>query len=53
LYFPGHLRALIDDFAERDRDAKYLEIRSPHGHDAFLIEWDQMERALRWALEGA
>ena len=53
LYFPTHLRALVDDFAERDRDAKYLEIRSPHGHDAFLIEWDQMERALRWALEGA
>lgn len=25
----------------------YDEIQSPHGHDAFLMEWDQLERMVR------
>jgi homoserine O-acetyltransferase/O-succinyltransferase len=27
-------------------DAQYIELDSPHGHDAFLKEWDQMTAAL-------
>ncbi len=34
--------------------AEYAEIRSPHGHDAFLIEVEQVARILRgFGLEGA
>lgn len=53
LYFPSHLKEVVKELSESEQDAKYLEIRSAHGHDAFLIEWDQMDRALRWALQGA
>ena len=32
------------EIARRIPGAKYREIRSPYGHDAFLIEYEQMER---------
>ena len=28
-------------------DARYFEIKSPDGHDAFLIEFEQMSRAIK------
>ena len=28
------------------KDGTYREIDSPHGHDAFLKEWDQMTAAI-------
>ena len=28
-------------------DARYREIRSTKGHDAFLVEWDQLAAILR------
>ncbi|MEO1229967.1 MAG: alpha/beta fold hydrolase [Myxococcota bacterium] len=43
LYAPGHLRALAAGHPER----RYFELRSAHGHDAFLIEWDQLDEVLR------
>lgn len=52
LFFPQHLSTLAEELTGSGGDAKYIEIRSPHGHDAFLIEWDQMDRALRWARSG-
>ena len=36
----------------RASDARYREIRSTKGHDAFLVEWDQLTDLLREALEG-
>jgi homoserine O-acetyltransferase len=51
LYEPGRLRALCGELSSAGRDAAYREIRSEHGHDAFLIEWSQMASALRWALD--
>jgi homoserine O-acetyltransferase len=28
-------------------EAAYVELDSPHGHDAFLKEWEQMTAALK------
>lgn len=43
LFFPEHMRALARALPR----AEYAELRSVHGHDAFLIEWDQL-RACLW-----
>jgi homoserine acetyltransferase len=33
--------------------ARYREIHSTKGHDAFLVEWDQLTDLLREAVEAA
>ena len=42
LFPPGEIRALRDRLADLGKDATYAELDSPHGHDAFLKEWDQL-----------
>jgi len=49
LFFPGHLVNLTRQVSASGGDADYWQVESRHGHDAFLIEWEQMERALSWA----
>jgi len=45
--FPAvHVRWLADQVCALDGDATYIELDSPHGHDAFLKEWKQMTDAL-------
>jgi homoserine O-acetyltransferase/O-succinyltransferase len=47
LYAPGEVRAWTDAYRAAGVRARYREITSPAGHDAFLIEWDQVEAMLR------
>lgn len=46
LFFPSHMQALAERVRENGAPAEYAEISSPHGHDAFLIEWDQLAALL-------
>lgn len=42
LFPPDAIRDLADRLAALGKDVTYTELDSPHGHDAFLKEWDQM-----------
>ncbi len=42
LYGPEQVRALVAAAAAEGAHARYLELRSTKGHDAFLVEWDQL-----------
>ena len=45
--FPASaIRALGDRLRELGKDVEYHELDSPHGHDAFLKEWEQMTEAI-------
>ncbi len=50
LYGPRQVRLLVEAARSVGVDAAYREIRSTKGHDAFLVEWDQLSRLLRDAL---
>ena len=47
LYGPRQIHALVDEASTAGVDARYREIRSTKGHDAFLVEWDQLSMLLR------
>ena len=46
LYAAGEVRAWTDAYRAAGMDARYREVVSASGHDAFLIEWDQVARIL-------
>lgn len=50
LYGPDQVRALVAEAAAAGVEAHYRELRSSKGHDAFLVEWDQLTSVLREAL---
>ena len=52
LYGPRQVRALVDAAADAGVRSRYRELRSNKGHDAFLVEWDQLTDLLREALGG-
>lgn len=47
LYPARHVRSLAEGIVAAGGRADYQEIESPHGHDAFLKEWDCMKTVLR------
>ncbi len=47
ILFPAvHIRWLADKLRAIGGEGSYVELDSPHGHDAFLKEWRQMAEAL-------
>ncbi|MDQ3411270.1 MAG: homoserine O-acetyltransferase [Chloroflexota bacterium] len=46
LFPPGDIQALTGQLLALGCDARYAELDSPHGHDAFLKEWDQLTAIL-------
>ncbi len=52
LYGPRQVQALVDAASAAGVAATYREITSTKGHDAFLVEWDQLTVLLREALVG-
>ncbi len=47
LFPAARVRWLAEQVRAVGGDAAYVELDSPHGHDAFLKEWDQMTHALQ------
>ncbi|MEW5919578.1 MAG: homoserine O-acetyltransferase [Bacillota bacterium] len=43
LFYPGEVGGLAVEMRRCGVDARYKELRSPHGHDSFLIEFQAME----------
>lgn len=50
LYDPTQSYRIVEKLAEHGGYAKYREVNSVHGHDAFLIEWAQLEPLVREAM---
>ena len=50
LYGPRQVHALVEGARGAGVEATYREIRSTKGHDAFLVEWDQLTAILEEAL---
>jgi homoserine O-acetyltransferase len=46
LFPPAAIQALAGRLSAFGKDVAYRELDSPHGHDAFLKEWEQMTDAI-------
>jgi homoserine O-acetyltransferase len=51
LYGTNQVREMIEAATAAGMDAAYREIHSTKGHDAFLVEWDQLTTILTEALK--
>ena len=47
LYYPAEVKEWVEAYRAAGTRARYVEIASLCGHDAFLIEWDQVVAILR------
>jgi homoserine O-acetyltransferase len=47
LLYPAYQsREIVEAVNAAGGEAEYVELDSPHGHDAFLLEFDQVAEAL-------
>ena len=53
LYGPAQVQALVDEATAAGVAADYAELRSIKGHDAFLVEWEQLTELIARILEAA
>ena len=53
LYGPDQVRTLVAAAAAEGAHARYRELQSTKGHDAFLAEWDALTAFLRGVLDEA
>ena len=51
LYGTNQVSEMVDAASTAGMDAAYREIHSTKGHDAFLVEWDQLTKILAEALK--
>ncbi len=51
LFPAARVRQLAEQVSQLGGRASYVELDSPHGHDAFLKEWEQMAAALDFLKE--
>ncbi len=42
LYYPHEMRSAVETLQAAGARASYAEIQSPYGHDAFLVEYEQL-----------
>lgn len=53
LYGPDQVRELVDFARRAGMEATYREIHSTKGHDAFLVEWDQLATLVAGQVTGS
>lgn len=52
LFTPAQSRSIVDALLANDKKVSYCELRSPYGHDAFLLETEVLGRMIRGFLAG-
>ena len=50
LFTSAQVDVLADWLTARGVEARRATVRSPHGHDAFLIEWEALDPLVRGTL---
>jgi homoserine O-acetyltransferase len=52
LFFPAsEIRMCFENLKEKNKDVSYYEIQSIHGHDAFLMEYQQLNNIIKNILQ--
>jgi len=47
LFTPEQAKEIVSALIKKDKKVSYVELESPCGHDAFLIEWEKQTRIIK------